>query len=524
MGEPAGEDGVAQRSATWLWPAVLGAGLLFTAAVRLQTPLYVFDGGIFAGMWQFTGPDRLPYRDLWHPYGPGVALLGMTVGGLFGDGLFVMWLTLYLLTCALAVAVYLLARRWVHDAVAVTFALFVATVAAPAYHFLIAELAIMLGLICFFSADKSRRRGLWLTLGAASVGSAFVGRYELAVVSVLILATVAWRLELSSRERLWLLTAGAVPLAAFGIFLLVGVGPARAWENLVVFPSGHYALPECRGLPTPWGTALAGLWAPLRKGWWADSDLVLFLGTWVAPLAGAATLAVGVTRTRRRRDSDAAALLVIGMTTVLLWLAMRPRNGVYPVPVIPFLVVALAASAALGRRVTRWAAGVLAVVIASVLLWSWAPAGARAWVDWPAFDPMYGFADYDREPTYEPETMRQLAVVIDQYAEPGEPILTALTDNSGTFATPAVVYWATGHPPATRYWDANPCLTDRPDIQRRVVADLDRQQTPVVVTTPLFQIPPPLDPASDVLDEYLAARYEQVWSSDDDRFRVLVRR
>jgi hypothetical protein len=82
-------------------------------------------------------------------------------------------------------------------------------------------------------------------------------------------------------------------------------------------------------------------------------------------------------------------------------------------------------------------------------------------------------------------------------------------------------------PPASRFIEFNPCLTDRDDVQRLIVADLS--DVDVVVESTFFPKAPPFGKAATVLDAYLEREFEVAvespipLSKTGEAYRVLVR-
>ncbi|MEO7818548.1 MAG: hypothetical protein ABIS18_05315, partial [Actinomycetota bacterium] len=105
----------------------------------------------------------------------------------------------------------------------------------------------------------------------------------------------------------------------------------------------------------------------------------------------------------------------------------------------------------------------------------------------------------------DPALIEPLTKEVQSITAPGEPIFVALNNNSGHYANAPTLYWLLDRPPASRYFEFNPCLTDRNDIQAVIVKDL--RDTDVVVTTSFYPARPPFGVPGTVLDDYLSRHF-----------------
>lgn len=504
----------------------------------LRGPLNLYDGGLLLTLARFTTFTRLPYRDLWTLYGPGPAIVGSIMNLLFGPGLVQLHLGMMLSHLSLVFGVYFLARRFVSWWLAAVMAAAVASFAQSPPHFTLALTLFVWGF--FFLArvqdrpDLANRR---VSIGSLLIGSAFLGRYEHALLSV-VLIMFLWlylRPSLTPEAARRLLGWGLGPVVVFGIYLLAIVGWNRAYLNLVEYPLNFYAKPFCRGVPTPWAQALAGLLAPLRGRLWQGNELALGAGTYIAPFVSIGTILIGIRKGTSRSYTNGVTL-AIGLLSLIMWLQMRPRAGPEPYPTwAPML---LATAIAIGSlRITRFKASTyLSIAIAGVFLLNitlvWAPDKVHDWSDWPPYDPLLGFTDKPSSGLYHEAIWEEVRRAVDAHASPGDPIFVALNENGGHFANAPIFYWYLNRPPGSRFIEFDPCLTDTEPVQREIVREL--RQTNVVVTTTFFpNDPPPFGTPAVTLDQYLDTRFEHVLERSfpqpepgafAQRISVLVRR
>ena len=479
-------------------------------------------------MSRFTSLSMLPYRDLWTLYGPGPAAYGSIIMRLFGPGTLPVRLGFLAVHAALALVVYLLARRFVGTWASIAVSVPVATFAASQFHFHFtwSLLLVLSGIWFVLRAEGSTRHGALTAVGTCLMGASFWGRYEFVPFGVAIVLLVWWWRRPSMGRSGWVvLTAGLAPPVIFVAYLVGVVGVERVWLDLIEYPVRYYPLPACRGLPSVWGAAWDSLIAPLRGRIWTGQDIVLAGGTFGPPLVGAAVLAGGLRRWRDR-DARGLAMTLIGCCVGFIWLELRARAGAEPEPVWAPMMVAIAMLAPRHRRARGLALVLLSALIAFTVVTSWLPAHLPAWTSWPPYDPRYGYADLDETFMFDRRKWEGLARVVHQHAPPDARVFISLKENTGHFANMAVLYWVVDRPPGSRYIGLAPCLTDRTPVQREIVHEL--MDTDVVIQTAYFgQEPPPFAPPPTILDDYLREHFEVVYRDSvlyQDDVLVLLRR
>ena len=94
------------------------------------------------------------------------------------------------------------------------------------------------------------------------------------------------------------------------------------------------------------------------------------------------------------------------------------------------------------------------------------------------------------------------------------------------FLNPIVLHFFTGRPSATYYYQFDPGVTTTKDVQQRIIADLEKNQTQTVfVWRNELPTEPNLSSISSgvhLLDSYLANTYAEV--KVDQMYRILKRR
>lgn len=128
-------------------------------------------------------------------------------------------------------------------------------------------------------------------------------------------------------------------------------------------------------------------------------------------------------------------------------------------------------------------------------------------MDEPAgYDRLLGPVVTDEGSIVNSTVLREIGAAVEE-AEPGEEIYVALNNNVGHFANAVALYWVADRPPASIYHELNPCLTDRQEIQERIVRDL--AGVSVVLTATFLPNPPFAEPAT-ALDDYLQSNFSVV--------------
>jgi hypothetical protein len=534
---PGPHAGLKPWSSRW-WKRFGGLGFLVPVAfviigapAALQAPINPYDGGWLLTLSRFTSVSMLPYRDLGTMYGPGPPIYGSIIMDLFGRGTLPVRLGFLAVQAALALVVFLLARRFVGQWVAGALAVPIGTIAASQSHFHFAwSVLLVLWGIWFVvrSGERPERQARLLAIGALFMGLSFWGRYEFAPFAfLLVVLTWWWRRPHLGRSGRWVLAAGLTPPILFGACLLGIVGMERVWLDLIEYPARYYPRSECRGLPPVWGAAWDALLSPWRGRIWTGHDVILGLGTLGAPLVAIAALGSGALRLKER-DTRGLAMALSGCCVAFVWLEHRARAGAEPEPIWAPMMISIAMLISLLR--SQWVRGLilglLGALIIPTIITSWAPRNLPALTTWPRYDRLYGFANLEETFLFDRQKWERLTRVVHRYAGPDEPVFVVLNGNTGHFANMPVFYWVVDRRPGSRYIGFQPCLTDRAPVQREIVREL--ADTDVIIQVPYFaQSAPPFAPPSTVLDDYLRDHFDIVHEDTvlyEDDIRVLLRR
>ena len=522
---------------------LLFAGALAISAFTLRRGGAEFDEGLILQAASRIADGQLPYADFAWPYGPAHPyLLGWSFDLLHPS--LIGWRVLRSLAdAAVAVTVYVLARRagaprrpalagWLVAACAMAqptsatpfapalaFALLAVLAAsppasertAPAPERDLRRAALVAGTLTALAAAWRLDFGLYAGAAAIAALALRPGGGGVRVRAVAVYAA----------------TAVALGLLAYLPFL-ISVGPADLYDALVgssLHERDYWTLP----FPLGYDGHLRA-WPPAELA--EDvKDLIGFYAPLLA-VAGLALLAVLVAlrvRAERRVPATVAALGVLGLGC-LAYLLSR-SDEFHATPLIVVLAAALPPAIAwplaqpLRPRVPAIAATVAAALLALLLVYG---AGNRlsallrppelAAIDLPV-------ADGAQAPPAEARALARMAAIVDEHVPPGEPIYAITRRSDLVRFNQPLVYVVAGHPNPTRHDYA--IQTSAAD-QRALVADLARARPRAIVrwtSHASVEREPNLrgEPTGvRILDSWVAGRYRLLARAGD--YEVLVPR
>lgn len=507
--------------------AVAGAvlvvvGLLSTLATFNDT-FQDFDEGLLV-----TGADhlldgRIPFRDWYSAYPPGIYLLIAVVWKVLGTSI----TTYRLLGIALHLTIGLLAGRLAGRVIGRRFSwiacgltlLWLAVLSSPPFAWVAALCVSLVAVELALSAHACGGRGRWLGAGLAfgTVSTLRLDLFAFLAVALLLVGVVGLVTRRRRLNRSALRTAGWVAVG-LAIPMLVVWGPTLVLAG-VRHPVADLFLDQTKfveptaALPMP--DLLAGqevannafslpalIASPLQAG------IVLTL---LAPILAGLIVLAG----RRRRwphDTGAAALLGVLALAVIPQMVHRPDfvHAVYTVT--PALVLCtglleVRARSASPSGLLLAACGVALLVLPIHQTVFHASSVRKLAVG--SFGERAGGLDGDQAPAE-----RRLAAFIDAHTRPDEEIFVATAQNRLPVVNSPTVYYLANRRSAVRYFTFEVGLVTRAGFQRRIVRTLERKGTRLVVrygNMTLFPLAPgKLRPGSILLDGYLAAHFRRV--------------
>lgn len=473
------------------------------------------DEGLMLQAAARIADGQLPYADFWWYYPPGQPYLLAGLWEAFGPSLLAWRVVRVAVDAAVALLVYLLARRFAEAPLALAAAL--AAALAMAYpsgpHPFPAALALALAALLLLERRPAA--------AGALVGVCAVWRIEFAAylwLGAMCAYVVRPEPERRGPALRLSLTAAAVALLAYAP-LLAGAGLGTSLDLLVRYPLEDFG--DYQSLPFPLeydGPLLAGSLGDVRNT--AENllqfylPLALIVGL-VASLAG-----LGLRFRRAAWEQLAAALFAVGMAHYLL---VRP--DLFHTAPLAVMVAVLAAwvlaeralpvparrgASALGR-----AAAVLAAAVLAFLLLEGADRRLLALEDHtvPLDLPV---ADGVRERPARAQAMEAAAGYVRGRVPPGRPIYVATRRSDLVTSGNPLFYVLAGRPNPTRYDIAAPGVVTTAPVQREIVAALERERVGLVVrfTDPVTAAREPNRAGRStgvrVLDRYLGERFSPV--------------
>jgi hypothetical protein len=523
------------RTRSWRF---LGPVTVFLLAFGVFLPpsllgVTVFDEGfIVTGAMQVLH-GKLPYRDFLSMYGPGQYFLTAGLFAVFGEQLVVAHVAHAALLAGLAVTVFELAKvasanqRSIPTIVVLSFA-GVALYAQPnvGYPAISAALALLWAAFMFGKWDLNQRR--WtLSLASVLVGVAAVFRWDFGLYGLVALAVTAAVLVISRPSPSSRLMDAALCVAGPALTIVAAVyvpmvfilsDPARWFNEALLYSILEF--PKWRNLqylrPLYWDFANS-----LRDGnQILLSTSVLRLSYVVLPIGLAvATLGIAGLRLVRQRpykpDRATAQSLLLGVLSLLLLNQMRVRPYLWQgfpfviasLPLLPYVlgVLQVRSRTVVAVRTLPWVgAFVVGAFLFQAALSNWMPAVSSRSISLNV--PRAAGVRVDRDMAYYVD----LVDYIRTRTVDGEAIYSGAVDHSRVLINDCMLYFLADRPPADRFTEMEPGLSNTRSSQREIVESLKEKSVRVVVLFAIGNTEPNLSAASNGvrdLDEFLAERY-----------------
>jgi len=467
--------------------AALFGGALLISAFTLRRGGAEFDEGVILQAAARIAAGQTPYADFAWPYGPAHPyLLGWSFD-LYGPSLIGWRVLRSLVDAAVAVTVYVLARRggapprlavagWLTAACAMAQPTS-ATPFAP---------ALLLALLAVLTATGDKRR-----LFAAALLTALSAAWRLdfglyaaaAIVASLALAPA------DRRERARAVTTYAATALGLGLLVylpfLIAVGPADLYDALVgvaLRERDYWTLP----FPLSYDGSLRG-WPP---GDLAEDgkDLLGFHTPLIAVIGLVALALIAALRAHaeRRLPATAVALAVLGFGCLAYLLSRSDEFHATPLIVVlaaalpPAIAWALAQGRASRRPLgTRGLAAALTATVLALLLAYGAANRVSALLRPPELAAIdLPLADGAQAPPAEARALARMAAIVDERVPPDAPIYTiARRSDLVRFNQPLVYVVAERRNPTRHDYAIQTSAAD----QRALVAELKRDRPQAIV-------------------------------------------
>jgi hypothetical protein len=503
------------------------ATLIVLIGVLVQLPglaLGVTDGKAINNALRILDGE-VPYRDFWTMYAPGHFYLAALLLKVFGVHVWVLGVARLTLVAIDAALLYIVTRRL--------------GLARPAARVVAASLIMMMW--SFGPRLSSYEPVLAFLLPAIdrAIVYAQTGRASALLVAGLLCGVGAWfkhdvafygafgivaglwitRLLLEDRHpEHWSSPAGV--LARIGGGALIGVLPvvlllgltaaADAWQDLIVFPATDFRVVRGEAYPpvvprwdrvSPW---FANPYSPL-----AAYRAIEYLADWVQANVPQVVfvVAVVVLLLKRRTASPpniAAACMALAMMP-LFWASahVQQNTNFSSMWMLSILLGAIGMTALRQPRSRRWLAGGFVAytgvfVISTVL--GFAEVGYRGthYVTLP-FPSVAGV----RVAQQRYQILQPIVSYIRENVPESEAIYAGLVRHDAVVVNNQNFYFMSGRRIASRYNELHPGVVDRENVQREIIADLERLNVRCAVLWD-FGWPKPL------MDSILAARRQQI--------------
>jgi hypothetical protein len=533
------------RADGWLACAVFSAAaLVFATGIVWGMP---FGKAVVGGLRVLDGD--VPYRDFWSMYAPGQFYALAALFWLFGRELVVQGLAAALVEAAAAAILFLFSRRLGASRCfsAVLAAILVVVLWQPAPEFTSWPAALPLLLLAWERTTHYLQEGgtTRLVVAGGLLGVAAWFKHDVAAWATVGAAAglvLAWIASGPARPAPWLsplravaLLAGSAALAALPAAAAVAWwAGADAWQQLIAFPAGDFRAVRTEGFPPVLPTLV-----PLRA-WLSDplDPLVALkagrgLHRWVAcrtPEVVLVLCAASLLVWRRHlgRPEWAPALLLIACLLPFWAVAhVQMNTHIHTMAIQCGLLAAIAWRAAralpAGRRWLRAALLVGGVAYAAGLA---TPAAMEAyWLlhSWPESRSLdmpgvrgvrVSLKEYN---VYEP-----IARFVRENVPEDEAIYVGVWRHDAIVITDMRFLFLTGRRSASRHHELHPAVTDREDVQRRILREIESERVRCAVLWKFGWPDERLDQilarraaalpelGSTLLDEYLRHEFEPV--------------
>ncbi|MCC7011833.1 MAG: hypothetical protein IT454_04650 [Planctomycetes bacterium] len=467
---------------------------LVVALLLAPGAFFCLPGKSVAGAWRVL-QGEVPYRDFWSMYAPGefLAVAGLLAAA--GRQVVVPALVACVVrACACGVLTLTLRRVGVTKRASIAVGLVLGASlfelspelsSYPPAFLLVACALAEIARICAIAPQSSLARA-GVLLGCAALFKHDVAGYAAAgcMLGLALARALSPAASLPSTKRivveLGLSATAVVAVLAAALALLAG---RAAWTDLIEFPWTDFA--AVRGEPYP---GLAPNLALIRE-FAADTsqlakarDVAEMLAEWL--LGNAPQLAfLGCTAfvVRARRDLEPAQLALACIWLALMpfywWAAHTQQNTHFTT--LAWLSWSLGALAwgHVSSRAARVALTALAGLYAAGL--SIRPASElylplRVWSQ-PVLLELPGTRGLWVSPR-EREVYRAIHEYVTTHTEPDEPIHLGVARHDAIVINNPRYLWLLDRPCATRYHELHPGITDREDVQREMLADLERKR------------------------------------------------
>ena len=463
--------------------------------------------GIIAEGVAYVGAQRaldgdLPYRDFWTMYAPGSFYLLAGLFALLGTEMIVARIAAVVLVALAGMAALGIARRVSRPAVAWPITLILVTALHPMGHrfgtyppALASLMGALLAATIYFQTGRLK----WLMFAGVSCSLAIVFKHDVGgYVSIAILGTLlVRRLSVADarsggpplRREVLAFIGGCATVAVPVYSTLLLCAGHDMWQDIVLFPLTDF--PASRGErypgPIPNWTRLVSVGRAAEE----VSERVRF----TAPAVLFVVSIVVLVRQRKRLPAARfASHAMIAMCMPFFWLAahVQINTHIYTMAALGGLTLAILIENALpARPATRRRALTLAFVVVIF---------GFGWLARPGFEiarPLivpYSTAAIDVPHTRgilagdgQAKTVQAMVRVVRARTTPDDSVFVGCHRHDVVIVNPTLTYLLIDRPIPTRYHELHPAIADTDEVQREIIAELEKSSVRLAVLWRRFE-------------------------------------
>lgn len=525
---------------------IFGCAFLF---IFLLSSRYVnlYDEGIELTGAMRTMAGQVLHRDFYYIYGPAQLYILAGLFKIFGPSVLVERLAIGFSASLLATSIYAVARRFCSRATSAAAAVLsaiwvVGLILQQNLMNSTVPLLVIWGCWLIVPQDRAASQRLRTAGAGLMAGLLFLFRYDMGVglllANLFAAAVMLWiserrpgrALASFAKDVLWPYLAGFGVLAVPAAVLYLSVAPLHdLLYDIVLYSSKYYVIARRLPFPRPFGPKFEDLVVYLLP-------FLILLSLWTAARWVHAQRKPAF-QVKERTPAWVGVLISLGVAAAVMYMkgSIRMSAGQVATSTMPCLVMAailwqhrdhmnLWVRVPFALSLVLFFATALSAMRGSVLSgrhiepvvinWMISPnrqppaAALRSWCQFPTpiTKGMCFLLDSDHIRTVE---------YLDAHTTPADTLYVGLAHHDRIYINDLATYFAAQRLPATKWAHFDPFLQNRVDIQREMIADLERNKPPFVVLDSEFEnVSEPNGSAVStgvhLLDDYIAAKYVPV--------------